>query len=672
MPDNQQSDQKILDEAKELFRQVEEAEHDIRVAALDDLRFLNGEQWDETVLKERERNGRPVHVINRLPQFVRQTTNPQRSNPISSRVLPVDDKADIETAEILQGIIRHIEVQSHAKLAYDTASFYAAAMGWGYWHITTEFSNPMSFDQDIKIKRIRNPFSVYLDGSTQEPDGSDAEFGFIAEQFTRKEFEEAYPKADFKGLDDFRSIGDSDAGWITDQGIRIVQFYYRKYRKKTLLLVESPQGPLPILKSELDDIEKALNKKLTVIKERETEFPYIKSCKLNAVEVLQQDEWPGLWIPIVKVIGDEIEIDGELHLHGIVRFAKEPQRQLNWMASAETEAIALEPKAPLLVADGQLEGHKQEWSEANVKNFAYLTYRPVSVAGQPVPPPFRAQANPNILAIVNARREAADDLKATTGIFDAQLGARAGETSGKAILARTQQGETANLHFSDNRLRSIEHSTRILVDVIPKFIDTARMVRITGEDEEQKVVRVNQRFEEKGKSKLFQLGAGKYDVISTAGPSFGSKRQEVAAQMIELTRAYPQLMQIAGDILAENLDMPKAQELAKRLRKLLPPELQDDKQPIPPQVQAQLEQAKKMLEALSKELEKRTEEVQELQTRQGIEMAKLNVQKEMQQQRLDSQEAIALLKTEVDAIKSQLQIDVQEKARESAQTAKQI
>lgn len=673
MPENL-SDQEILDEAKELFRQAQETEHAMRVAALDDLNFLNGKQWDEKVVLEREANGRPCHTINRLPQFVRQTTNPQRSNRVSSRVLPVDDKADIETAEILQGIIRHIETQSHADLAYDTAAYYAAAMGWGYWHITTEFSHPMSFDQDIKIKRVRNPFSVYLDPSIQEPEGSDAEFGFITEQFTEEQFKQAYPNADIASLHDFQGQGDADKEWITDKGIRIAQYYYRKRRKETLLLVETPQGPLPVLKKELGALEKAMNKKLTVLSERETDIPYIKSCKINAVEILQQDEWPGLWIPIVKVIGDEVEIDGELFLNGIIRFAKDPQRQLNYMASAETEAIALTPKAPIIVYEGQLEGHTKEWELANVKNYAYLQISPTTIAGQPAPFPQRLQADPNILAIVNARREAADDLKATTGIFDAQLGARAGETSGKAILARTQQGETSNFHYGDNRRRSIEHNARILVDLIPKIIDTARMQRIIGEDDEQKVIRVNQRFRENGNGKFkhYKLGVGKYDVISTAGPSFGSKRQEVAAQMIELTRAYPDLMKIAGDILVENLDMPKAQELAKRMRKFLPPELQDGQQPIPPQVQMQLEQAKKMLEALSKELEKRTEEVQELQTRQGIEMAKINVQKEMQQQRLDSQEAIALLKAEIDAIKSRLQIDVQEKARESAQTAKEI
>jgi hypothetical protein len=671
MPDNI-SDQDLIAEAKEQFRQVQDAEHDMRVEALEDLRFLNGDQWDDRIKTERITNDRPCHTINRLPGLVRATTNPQRSNRISSRVLPVDDKSDIETAEVLQGIIRHIHVQSHADLAFDTAAFYAAAMGWGYWHITTEFSNAMSFDQDIVIKRIRNPFSVYLDPSSQEPDGSDADFGFITEQFTKKEFEQAYPDADAKGLDDFRATGDDDADWITDQGIRIVQYYYRKRRRETLLMVETPQGPLPILKSELENLEKQLDKELTVIANRETEIPYIKSCKLNAVEVLEQVEWLGLWIPIVKVIGDEIEIDGKLHLNGIIRNAKEPQKQLNWMASAETESIALTPKAPIIVYEGQLEGHRKEWAEANTRNLAWLEIKPTAIAGQPAPFPQRLAADPNIVAIINARREAVDDLFATTGTNPPQIGAPSNETSGRAIIARVQQGETSNFHYGDNLRRSVEHGARIEVDLIPKIYDTDRMVRIIGEDEEQKIVRVNARFQDNGKPKHYKLGVGKYDVIATAGPSFGSKRQEVAAQMIELTRAYPQLMQIAGDILAENLDMPKAQELAKRLHKLLPPELQDGQQPIPPQVKAQLEQAKQMLEALSKELEKRTQEVQELQSRQGIEMAKLQVNAQLEQQRLDSQEAIALLKAEIDAIKSRLQVDVQEKARESAQTAKEI
>ncbi len=665
------ADEALIEQAQKRFKQCQEAESRNRVAAVEDLRFLNGEQWPEDIRKDRVENARPCHTINRLPQFVRQTTNPQRSNRISAQVLPVDSKADIDTAEVLQGMIRHIEVQSKAAVAYDTAAFHAAAMGWGYWHITRTYSDPMSFDQDIRIKRIRNPFSVYLDPDIQELDGSDADFGFITEQFSRDEFKETYPHADPRSLDDFQGEGDASKEWITDDEVRVVEYYYREYRRENLWLIKMPKGPpLPILESQaklLKDFDES-----RILDSRETEIPRIKWCKINAVEVLERDDWPGLWIPIVKVIGDELEIEGRLYLNGIIRHAKDPQRQLNYMASAETEAIALAPKAPVVGYEGQFEGHKAEWAEANVKNFAFLQVKPVTLGGQIAPLPQRLQADPNIVPIVNARREAADDLKATTGIYDAQLGARAGETSGRAIMARTQQGETSNFHYSDNMRLSTEHGCRILVDLIPKVYDTARMVRTIGEDEEQKIVRVNQEFKENGKPKRYQLGAGKYDVICAAGPSYGSKRQAAAASMIELTRAYPALMEIAGDLLVESLDIPKAQELAKRLRTMLPPELQDGKQPLSPQVKAKMEQMSQMLEALTKELDKATEENKKLQDRKVVEFAKLDSQMAQLQLRLDSSEAIALLKTEIDALKAKLKVNVDEKARKSARTAKAI
>jgi hypothetical protein len=666
------ADEKLIAEAHERFKQCVDTENEQRLEAVEDLKFLNGDQWPQEIRDQRKGNDRPCHTINRLPQFVRQTTNPQRSNRVSAHVLPVDDKADIPTAEVLQGIIRHIEVQSHAPIAYDTAAFYAAAMGWGYWHITTEYSSPMSFDQDLRIVRVRNPFSIYLDPSLQEPDGSDAEFGFVTEQFaTKEQFKEVYPEADVAGLEDWQAHGDPESDWVgKDGGIRVVQYYYRDYKRDKLLLVETAQGPLPILESQA----KLLNlDKARIIESRETKIPTIKWCKLNAIEVLERDDWPGPWIPIVKVIGDEIEIEGKLQLSGIIRFAKDPQRQLNYMASAETEAIALTPKAPVVGYEGQFEGHKKEWAEANVKNFAYLEVKPITLGGQIAPLPQRLQASPDIGAIVQARREAENDLSGVIGMYPPQLGAPSNETSGRAIMARTQQGETTNFHYSDNVRRSIEHSCRILVYAVPRIYDTPRMVRIIGEDDEQKIVQVNKQFQDNGdngKSKHYKLDVGKYDVICAAGPSYGSKRQAAAASMIELTRNFPALMEIGGDLLVESLDIPKAQELAKRLRERL--ELQDGKQPIPPQAKAEMEQMSQMLEALTKALDKSTEENKKLEGRQGIERDKLDAQMAQLQLRLDSSEAIALLKTEIDALKARLQVNVAEKAKEAAQTAKEI
>lgn len=664
------ADDKLIEEAHQRFKQAQEAEKEQREASVEDLQFLNGEQWPEDIKKKRIADARPCHTINRLPQFVRQTTNPGRANRVSAQVLPVDDKGDIDTAEVLQGIIRHIEVQSNAAVAYDTGAFYAAAMGFGYWKIVTEYFDPLSFDQDLRIVRIRNPFSVYL-GPHQEPDASDMDWGFITEQLSKEEFELAYPNASATGLDDWKGEGDEEADWLPDGKVRVVQYYYREYTRDTLWLVQMAEGPpLPMLESQAK-LLKDFNED-RIIKRREIKIPRIKIAKLNAIEVLERKDWPGRWIPIVKVIGDEIEIEGKVSLGGIIRHGKDPQRRLNYTSSAETEAIALAPKAPVVGYEGQFEGHTAEWAEANVKNFAFLQVKPISLGGQIAPLPQRLQAEPDIGPLVQARREATEDLQATMGIYLPQLGAPSNETSGRAIMARTQQGETTNLHYSDNHRLSIQHSCRILVDAIPRIYDTARQVRIIGEDDEQKIVRVNQEFQDNGKPKRYQLGAGKYDVICAAGPSYGSKRQAAAASMIELARVYPEIMPIAGDLLVESLDMPKAQELAKRLRKMLPPELQDGKQPLSPQAKAMIEQGKQMMEALEKALDQSTKKIEKLEGRENIEMAKLKSQMDQLRLKLDSSEAIALLKEELAAKKAQLQVNVAEKAREAGETAKAI
>lgn len=667
MPDKK--DEEIIKQAQKRFKLCQEAEMDIRREALDDLEFLGGDQWPQEIRQERIRDKRPCHTINRLPQFVRQITNAERQNRIAALVKPVDDEADIETAEVIQGIIRHIERQSHAEDAYLTAGFYAASIGFGYFRVVTEYNEPASFDQDISIKRIRNPFSVYFDPTAIEPDGSDGEFAFIVEQLTKEEFETQYPDADAASLDDYMSYGDGPKDWAVDNEIRIVEYFYKESRKETLLLIENPltQERQTILQSALP--EGKIPEGFKTIKEREVDIPYVRWCKLNAVEILDQTEWLGQWIPVVKVIGSELEIDGKLQLSGIVRFTKEPQRQYNYMVSAETEAIALAPKAPILIAEGQLEGHEEEWKQANVRNFAYLEYKPSTIAGQPAPPPARLRASPDIGVLTMARAQSADDMKATAGIYDAQLGARANETSGRAIVARTQQGETSNYHYADNLKRSIEHTCRILVDLIPKIYDTPRVVRIIGESDEEKVVRVNEQFLEGGEEKGYWLNRGKYDVVTTSGPSYTSRRSQAAEQMIALASQYPPLMQVAGDIITKNLDIPGAQELSERLKKTLPPALQeptDGRKPLPPEVQMKLQQSGQMIEQLTQALNQANETIQtkklEIDSRERIEMAKIQAQMDQTTLELDSREAIELLKVQVENIQNQLGMNVTQQA----------
>lgn len=610
--EGKKSEEEFIEKAKKRFDQAAEAESEIRKDSLEDLKFFAGEQWDDSIKRARQQDGRPCLTINRLPQFVRQVTNEQRQNRPSIQVNPVDDGADVETAEIIQGLIRHIEYDSAADAAYDTAFFGAATYGFGYFRVTTEYSGPLSFEQDIKIVRIRNPFTVYCDPTAKEPDYSDMAWALIVESLSKDKFKAQYPDAELSKMEDWLSIGDN--GWVAEDSCRIAEYFWKEEEPATL--VQLITGEV-MLKDEWDSIAEAFKlnekqKKEEIAAERETTITKIKWAKINGIEILEQTEWAGRWIPIIKVVGEELDIDGELQLKGIVRDAKEPQRQFNFMKSATTEAIALAPKAPFVAAEGQLAGYERQWQQANTRNFAYLQYKPVSINGQIAPPPQRMNAEPAIQAINMAMMESADDLKAVTGIYDASLGAQGNETSGKAILARQQQSQGSNFHFLDNLTRAIRHTGRILLDLIPKIYDTQRVIRIIGDDGEQKVVTVNGKQQPSKNSmqqmqaieKVYDLTVGKYDVTISTGPSYQSRRQEAVSSMIDLTGKYPQLMGVAGDLLVKNMDWPEAQEIARRLKASMPPQIVgDENSQLPPEVQQQVQQMQQQTQQLQQQLQ---------------------------------------------------------------------
>jgi hypothetical protein len=648
---------KILATAKERFKLCEEAESQNRREALDDLNFAAGDQWDQQVKQDREADRRPCLTINRLPQHIKQVTNDQRQNRPSIKVHAVDDAADPDTAKVLQGIIRHIEYNSNADAAYDTAFESAVRGGLGYWRVITQYVSPTSFEQEALIKRIPNRFTVFLDPHSREPDGSDANFGFIIDHIPKTQYEKLHPDSELAKDGVWESVSGSSPQWFKDDSAVIAEYFYKDFRSATIVLLSNN---VSIEKDKLEEYAQALFAEqgpinLSIVKERKTLIPTIKWCKLTACEILEETEWPGQYIPIIPCYGEELDIDGKRIIKGIVRDAKDPQRMLNFWKSAETEAIALAPRAPYLVAEGQIENYENEWETANRRNHAYLTYKHMDENGNPYPLPQRQSFEPAVQAITQASMLAADDLKATTGIYDAALGARSNETSGVAIQRRNVQAQTSNFHFIDNLTRSLKHTGKILVDLIPKIYDTARSIRIVGEDGEAEVIKLYQEFERKGQKVNYDLSAGKYDVTVDVGPSFASKRQEAAASMMEVTRAVPQLMQVAGDLLVKNMDWPGSQEIAERIKKTLPPNLVDDpeqkNQPIPPQVQAQMEQMGAMVDQLTGKLNElqseKEQKLLELESKERIEMKKLEVQLEIERARLDAKDAITLLNAQI-------------------------
>jgi hypothetical protein len=614
----------LLKTAKDRFRLASESESEIRKLALEDLEFRSGKQWPDEVKRDRELERRPCLTINRIPQFIRQVTNDQRQNRPSIKVNPVDDKADIETAKVLQGIIRHIEYNSNADIAYDSAFSSAVTHGFGYFRIITDYLSDDSFEQEILIKRIVNPFSVYFDPNHTEPDGSDAEWAFVFDVLSEEEFKQNYPKAKLSQMDDWRALGDGD-GWVDRDTVRVAEYFYKEYEE--IELVQMKDGTVFKATEIPQDVPQEFIKS-----KRKANVPSVKWCKTNGIEILEETKWLGTYIPIVPVLGDEINVNGKKILEGIVRHAKDPQRMYNYWATSETEQIALAPKVPYIGAEGQFEGHEAKWKTANVKNHAYLEYKQKSFNGQMAPPPQRNVYEPAVQAITNARMQSSEDLKATTGIYDAALGARSNENSGVAIQRRNNQSQTANFHFVDNLSRAIRHTGRIIVDLIPKIYDSSRAVRIIGENDEQQIVLINQVFEDGGKLVEHKLSYGKYDVAISNGPSYATKRQEALASMLDLTRAYPQVAQFAGDLMIKNMDWPGADEIAERIKKTIPPDItmsEKDKQSIqiPPQVQQQLQQMGQMIEQLTKQLHGAQDQIEqkerEIQSKERIELAKI-------------------------------------------------
>ena len=590
-------------------------------------------------------------TVNRLPQFVRQVTNEQRQNRPSVKVSPVDDNGDVELSKIIQGFVRHIEVKSGAPVAYDTAFTSAARCGFGYFRIITKYSHSKSFNQEICYQSIKDPFWVYVDPYYREPDGSDMNWAFVTKDMSREDYESLYGKSKLSGIREWEGLGDSLKGWVSKDSCRVSEYFYKEEVEVDILLLSSGEVLEKTEALSLGDLE--------VISERKTKVQRIHWCLLNGLEVLSRTTWPGQWIPIIPVLGEELDIDGTRRLESVIRHAKDSQQAYNYWVSCETEAIALAPKAPWVGAEGQFEGHEEEWSTANRVPHAYLEYKPTSYNGQLVGPPQRNVFEPPVQAITNARIHSNEDLKGTTGIYDAFLGNQGQEYSGVAIQRRVNQAQTSQYHLVDNLNRSIRHGARIVVDLIPKIYDTAQSIRILGENEEEKIVRINEVFEEDGQEKSFYLTRGQYDVTLSTGPSFSTKRQEAVESILSLVQSYPAAAQVASDILLKNMDWPGSEEIAERLKKLVPPEVLENKDmEIPPEVQSKLEEMSQVIEDLSSQLNEAKELVRtktlELESKERIEASKLDVDLKKSLAKLDVENGMEFLREELEKIQERL------------------
>lgn len=639
------SQQEILAEARTRLQMAISAMSETREDELDDLRFYAGSpdnqwQWPNDVLATRGSvqgqtiNARPTLTINKLPQHVHQVTNEQRMNRPGIKVIPSDDEAQEEMAEVFNGVIRHIEYISDADVAYDTACENQVAYGEGYVRILTEYCDDDTFDQDIKIGRIRNSFSVYMDPMMQDPTGADARWCFVTEDLTKQEYERLYPNA--APISTLLNLGVGDQSisqWINENTIRIAEYFYYEHEKRTLNLY--PGNQTAFSGTQEDKMLRQMFGK--PLRSRDAMMRKVKWCKINGYEILESSDWAGKYIPVVRVVGNEFEVDGRIYVSGLVRNAKDAQRMYNYWVSQEAEMLALAPKAPFIGYGGQFEGYEQQWKTANTTNWPYLEVNPDVTDGQGAVLPLPARAQPPMASsgLLQAKAGAAEDIKSATGQYNASLGMGSNERSGKAILARQREGDVGTYHYVDNLARAIRHIGRQLVDLIPKIYDTERIARIIGEDGESETVKMNPMQPEAVKKivdqegntieKIYNPSVGKYDVRVITGPGYATKRQEALESMAQLLQGNPQLWQVAGDLFVKNMDWPGADDLAARLARTIDPKLLNAEEDEDPALQA----ANMQIQAMGQEMEQMYQMLQRVQ--QSMEARDLEIKEQANQ-----------------------------------------
>lgn len=574
----------ILSLARTRMDEAYSADEIHRERAEDDLRFVIGDQWDDEDRDEREAEGRPCLTVNIMAQNVRQVTGQIRSLNPAIRVSAADSAANKDVASIIEGMIRHIENRCDASSVYEAATEQAAASSIGFWRVRADYCDAYSMDQEALIERIYNPFSVFIDPFAKHPTRKDMRYAFVVEELPKAEFEERYPDArpaDVTG--DHRIPGIEQ--WGSADKVVVAEYFWIDHDEYEIVSVGGQVARAKDLPRGFADMDPQTGKPF---KRRTVREPKVMWAKISAHDVLEGPmEFPCRYIPIVAVTGEEWHLGEETYRSSVIRFAKDPQRLYNYARSTQAEVTALQPKAPYMVTTDQIFGLEHIWADAGKKNRPYLVYNadPASGAPQRVSPPIASQA------LMSEMQIAAEDIKRTTGIYDASLGARSNETSGRAILARKEESQNATSIYSDNMVKAVTQTGAILVDMIPRIYDTRRIVRVLGEDGQEKIETINEMvMSQNGPMPVNDVTVGKYEVRVAVGPSYSSKREETRAGMEEFFRAYPDAAPLLGDLYAKTLEWTDADRAAERLRKMLPPGMAEDEETEMTPEQAQAKQ----------------------------------------------------------------------------------
>lgn len=641
------------------FRSCTSSDSDQRSQWLSDMRFKEGEQWPYALKNRRESgpNPRPCLVINITDQHCLQIENDIRQNPPAIKIRPVSMNAETDVAEVYDGVIRHILACSQWDTARNVATGAQVGGGFGYWRICTHYVDEENNEQEIYIEPVYNALSVYMDPMSLDPTGSDAMFAFVVDDMRRDDYEAEYGEVD---QGQFMDAGEGDStSWLMADTVRVAEYFRRDVRKRNILILVD--GSEMYEQDYWDQYSGEVDRPPIIGTKTKTES-YVKWCKLTSFKILEEGEYPCAWIPIVRIAGKFTDLEGKRQYKGIVRNIRDPQRVLNYQWSALVETSALQPKVPYMVAEGQIDGHEEEWRQLASGNRTYVTYKQTDSEGRQAPQPQRQALQMASDGLAQGIQMANEAIKGASGQYEASLGQKGNETSGRAIVAREKQGDNATFHFPDHLQASVQHTGRILLDMIPRIYDTKRVMRILNEDGSSDEAAIDptqpmpvREVQEMGNTvrKIYNLNIGRYDVLSTTGPSYPTKRQEAVDAMTTIMQANPNIFPVIGDIWVRNQDWPGSDEISERLKIMLPdPIKQAEAQEgaIPPQLQAQFQQMQMQMQQMGQALQQAQMEMQKLQTE------KMSKQAEMAMKQIELQmKQIELQETQIEAQTKQME-----------------
>lgn len=577
----------IVREARKRFNRCSEWESASRQRGIDDYRFANGDsdngfQWPDSIRRNRDTDSRPCLTMNIIKQHNLQISNEARKNKSQGKVLPTGGGATIESALAMQDIVRHIENRSNAQPIYTVARGFQIDMGIGWWRIVTDYVADNTFDQEVLLRPVNDPLSVFMDPDIDQKDGSDARFAFVFDNIPRDLWRENYPEfADLVGHNPM-GVGGSDSDWVSDNSIRIAEYFRKTFVMDKLYSFVYHDERKNLRKSYMTaEMEESIAAD-PLTKSRPIKVEQVEWHLIAGDKIVDSTIWPGKYIPLIRCIGEEVVIDGILDRKGHTRAMKDPQRMLNYNASAQVEFVALQGKTPWIAPAKAIEEYESMWNTANAVNHSVLIWNNRDDEGNEIPAPQRTQPPTASPAYEVGMQTAFNQVMMVSGQWQNQMGMMGNERTGKAIALRQNQSDTATFHFQDNYEEALRFSTVQLIDLVPRIYDTRRVISIMGDDGQTFEMQIDpaaqqayaEQLQKDGfvATRIFNPQMGMYDVAPGIGPAFGTRAEETAEALTLLLTQAPALVPVVGDLLLGSMSFDKAQEAAVRLRRMVPPQ----------------------------------------------------------------------------------------------------